>query len=133
MNYLDNQLKENTDSTRQGRSKSTKEGVGLLVIVLLWGGLVFGGFYITKQHIDKAVQNVQQTNAMSVQAINESLEALSSDMKGLKEVLSSADQTISTSGSLQQELTEKIRMLEKQMEDLEASLKVLKEAPNGSR
>lgn len=133
MNYPDDQLKQNTDSTRQGRSKSKKDGAGLLVIVLLWGGLVFGGFYITKQYIDKAVQNVQQTNAMSVQTINESLEALSSDMKGLKEVLSSADQTISTSGSLQQELTEKIRMLEQQMEDLEASLKVLKEAPNGSR
>lgn len=134
MNCLDDQLKQNiNNNSREKRSKPRTQGVETLVLVLLWGGLVFGGFYLTKQYMDKALQNVQQTNAMSVQAINESLEALSSDMEGLKEVLISADKTISTTGSLQQNLTEKIRMLEEQMQDLEASLKVLKEAPNGSR
>lgn len=133
MSFQDDQLKHNPEKTRQGRSKSKTKGVEILVLLLIWGGLVFGGFYAAKQYIDKALQNIQQTNAMSVQAINERLESLSSDMKGLKEVLSSADQTISSTGSLQQVLTDKIRTLEEQMEDLEASLKVLKEAPNGAR
>jgi|GEM_PF-989948 len=133
MNYPVDSFKQNTGETRQDRKKSKSGGAGVLIAVLLWGGLVFGGFYTTKHYIDKAIQKVQQTNAMNVQAINERLDTLTSDMKGLKSVLRDADQTLSTSGSLQEELNEKIVMLEQQLKDLETSLKILKEAPNGAR
>ena len=133
MNYPVDSFKTDTGLTRQDRNRHGAGGAGLVIVVLLWGGLVFGGFYLAKQYIDKAVQRVQQTNAMSVQAINERLDALNSDMRGLKEVLSTADETLASTGSLQRQLTEKIAALEHQMQDLETSLKILKEAPNGSR
>lgn len=133
MSYQADPFKANTGQSRQDRRKSGAGGGVLFITVLLWAGLVFGGFYITRQYIDKTVQRVQQTNAMSVQAINERLDALNSDMKGLKEVLGAADETLASTGSLQKNLTEKIGMLEKQMQELERSLSILKEAPHGSR
>lgn len=119
--------------TRQERRKSGAGVLALFIAVVLWAGLVYGGFYFSRQYIDQAVQRVQQTNAMNVQTINERLDALNSETKELKEVLGYADETLTSTGDLQKELTDKIKMLEKQMQELEKSLNVLKEAPNGSR
>ena len=134
MNYPSDSYKQaNPGQTRQEKRKSGAGGGVIFITVLLWAGLVYGGFYFSKQYIDQAVQRVQQTNAMNVQTINERLDALNSEMEELQEVLGYADETLASTGDLQEELNEKIEMLEEQMKELEKSLSILKEAPNGSR
>jgi chromosome segregation ATPase len=119
------------ESSRVVNRKKNKAGSVLAVFlaVVIWCGLVGGGYYAAKRYVDQVVQKVQQTNAMHVQLLNERLSALSSEMNELKRLLSSADQTISSTGSLQQELNARIEQLDLQMQELEKSLKILKEAP----
>jgi len=113
-------------------NRKRKRAGGVLAVflaVVVWCGLVGGGYFAAKRYVDQAVQKVQQTNAMHVQMLNERLSGLSSEMDELKKLLSSADQTISSTGSLQRELNARIEQLDLQMRELEKSLKILKEAP----
>lgn len=91
--------------------------------------MVFGGFYIARSYIDRAVNNVQQTNALNVQAINERLDTLSTDMKNLENIVSTAGQSISSSGTIQKELVARIELFDQQIQELKQSLDILKEAP----
>jgi hypothetical protein len=95
----------------------------------LWCGLVFAGFYLAKNYIDQAIQKVQQTNAMNVQAINERLDTLTADMKSLENAVGMTGQTISSSGSVQQEILARMAQFELQIQELKNSLDILKEAP----
>lgn len=113
------------------RDKSTKTGgLSLVVMVLLWIGLVGGGFYTSKLYLDKAIQEIKQTNAANVQMLSERIADLNTDIQDLHKVIGNTDAALSSSGSIQMELNNKIEMLTEQMGALEQSLKILKEAPN---
>jgi peptidoglycan hydrolase CwlO-like protein len=110
-----------------------KDFLSIFLFLVVWGGLVWGGFYIAKQYLDKSINNIQQTNAMNMQEVNEKLDSLNLELQALKKEISNTDQTISSSGSIQVELNKKIMVLDQQLKNLEKSLKILKEAPNARR
>lgn len=128
----------NKDEQRTVRPRKTGslKGIGfiyVLVLLLLWGGLVYGGFYFSKQYLDKTINNIQQTNALNIQEIKERMESLTNEMIALKSELSNTDQTLSSSSSIQAQLNQKIDLLDRQLKNLEKSLQILKEAPNARR
>ncbi|MBO8129493.1 MAG: hypothetical protein H0Z39_09900 [Peptococcaceae bacterium] len=103
--------------------------LSFLLVLVLWGGLVYGGCYYAKQYIDRTIQDVQQTNAMNVRAIKDRLDTLAAKIQEIEDVLQQADQTLASSGSTQKELNKKIAELDRQLQELEKSLNILKEAP----
>lgn len=112
----------------------TRERVlSVFLAFTLWCAMVFGGFYLAKQYLDRSIHSVQQTNAMHVQELEDRLDRLSVDLRGLEEALRSTGHSLSSSDSTQKELNRKIEDLDRQLEELERSLKVLKEAPNAAR
>ncbi|MGI6606356.1 MAG: hypothetical protein ACOX2X_04880 [Peptococcia bacterium] len=114
------------------RNKNTSIGKGIayvLLFLLVWGGLVYGGFSFTKQYFDQTITNLQQTNALHMQEVNEKLSALNNELNALKNALSDTDETLSSAGDIQEELNEKIELLDDQLKALEKSLNILKEAP----
>lgn len=104
-----------------------------LILVIAWGGMVFGGFYYAKLYINRAIQGVQQTNSMHIQTLEGRLDNLSAELKDIENTLRSAGLTLTSSDSTQKELNRKIDKLDKQLQELEKSLKILKEAPNAAR
>ncbi len=120
-------------SNKPNRARSTKSGgkivIYILLFLLFWGGLVYGGFYLTKQYFDQTINNLQQTNALNMQEVNEKLAGLNNELYALQQAISNTDDTLSSSGDIQEELTEKIEILDEQLKALEKSLKILKEAP----
>lgn len=131
-NARETMLVDPEKSRAANRKKARTSFFSVLLLTVLWCGLVYGGFYYSKQYLDQAVQKVQQTNAMNVQQINERLSALSADLKGLESIIGETGQTISSAGNIQQELKERIELLDEQIKELKHSLNVLKEAPNAA-
>ncbi|HHY06726.1 MAG TPA: hypothetical protein GX532_07125 [Clostridia bacterium] len=124
-------IKSNQSQTSRRKKTSSKKAglVYVLLFLLIWGGLIYAGFYFTKQYLDNAINNIQQTNAMNIQAVKDRLDSLTNEMIALKSELSSTDETLSSSSSIQGELRKKIDLLDAQLKNLEKSLKILKEAP----
>lgn len=126
---LKNQL-ESTGSTKEQTNKRYQFFAGIIV---LWLIIFMGSAYLAKDYIDKTMLSVQQTNAMNVQGLESRLGVLSEEMKQIKELLQSTDQTLTSSDSTQKALRDKINELDKQLQALEKSLNVLKEAPDANR
>jgi len=122
--------KEQSPTTR--RKKGTMrlfDFVCVFFFLLIWTVLIYGGFYFTKQYLDTALHNVQQTNIVNLMEVKERLDSLSGEMKALQNELINTDQTLSSSGNIQAQLNRKIELLDTQLKNLEKSLKILKEAP----
>lgn len=118
-----------SDVNRRNVCKRRANTSAVLVLIILWGALVGGGFYIAKEYLDKSINMVQQTNSMSIQTLSDRMDNLAGEIQSLKQLWGNADQTLSTTGSLQMELNQKIEMLIQRQEELERSLNILKEAP----
>ena len=123
---MNTEPEQNRQMNRQKRRIKTGS-IALLFVV--WVVLVAGGYYAAKVYFDQTVQKIQQANSMNVQALNERMEGLALEITELKALLNVADQSITTSGSLQKDLNERITLLDQQLKSLEQSLKILKEAP----
>ncbi|MFZ5634427.1 MAG: hypothetical protein ACOY40_16460 [Bacillota bacterium] len=119
--------KEIQGGSRKERKRAS--GVYVFLVIVVWVGIVFGGFYLAKQYIDQSIQSVQQTNAMQVQTLEARLDALAKEMKEIEETLENAGVALSSSDTTQKKLDDKIEKLDKQLQELEKSLKILKEAP----
>jgi peptidoglycan hydrolase CwlO-like protein len=102
-------------------------------VVILWVGLVYTGYYLVFQQVERSVRDVQEANSLNVKALESRLDALDAEVQKIVISLSSADRTLSSSGSTQKELNDKIQKLDSQLKELERSLKILKEAPNAPR
>ncbi|MEG6523026.1 hypothetical protein [Desulfotomaculum sp. 1211_IL3151] len=126
---MKNQL-ESTGSTKEQTNKRYQFFAGIIV---LWLIIFMGSAYLAKDYIDKTMLSVQQTNAMNVQGLESRLGVLSEEMKQIKELLQNTDQTLTSSDSTQKALRDKINELDKQLQALEKSLNVLKEAPDANR
>lgn len=113
------------------REKNTKAGLSVFFMILLWIGVIGGGFYVSKMYLDRSVQEIKQTNAMNVQILSERIASLNTQIQDLQKLIGNTDAALSSSESIQMQLNTKIDMLTQQMGTLEASLKILKEAPNG--
>ena len=129
---MDNSLKKDDlqDAAKtKRRTLCWKKLLLSVMLVILWGGMIYGASYYAKQYIDKSIQSVQQTNAMNVRVLEDRLSNLSAEMQEIKHALQDTDQVLSGSESTQQALNNKIDALDKQLRELERSLKILKEAP----
>lgn len=127
---LNLQDKVSNEPNRARRPKSGgKVFLYFVLLFLLWGGLVYEGFYFTKHYFDQTINNIQQTNAMHMQEVNEKLAGLTNELYALQQAINNTDKTLSSSGDIQEELNKKILVLDEQLKALEKSLKILKEAP----
>ena len=116
-------------SRQLNRKKRNFRTGSIALMFVIWVVLVAGGYYAARVYFDQAVLKIQQSNSMNVQALNERMESIALEIKELKVLLNVADNAISTSGSLQKDLNERITLLDQQLKNLEQSLKILKEAP----
>lgn len=112
------------------RERSGNSGVAVFIMILLWAGLVGGGFYVGKTYLDRSIEEIKQTNAMNIQVLTERIASLNTQIEELQQLIGSTDAALSSSGNIQMQLNSKIEMLTQQMSALEESLRILKEAPN---
>lgn len=134
---MNNEILENTSeqamlrqTSRKEKNKPESKNWTVFVFIILWIGLVGGGFYAAKYYLDQSVRAVQQTNALQVQVLNERVDTLNKEILSLKKILGSTDESLSSSSSILAQMNLKIETMANQMAELEASLKILKEAPN---
>lgn len=107
----------------------TRPVVIILLVLSVWILLVAGGYYVGKLYIDQSIAVIQQDNAVHMITIEQRLESLDTQINGIQQALSNADQSWSSSGSTQESLNQKIEALDKQLKSLEQSLAILREAP----
>lgn len=122
----------NPSPPRGRRTKKARwKGPAIIILVLLvWSGLVYGGFYLGKDYIDRSVKNVQETNAMNVQALEEELKSIRGEMKEIETALNQADKQLSSTDATREKLNRKIEQLDKQLKQLQKSLQILRETGN---
>ncbi len=111
------------------KTKKTRSSLPLVVAaILVWAGLIYGGFYLAKDYVDNSIQKVQETNAMNVKVLEDRLNSINTEMKEIKSALAQTDETLASTNSTRQELNQKIEELDKQLKALEKSLNILRES-----
>lgn len=124
-------IKERIEKKKNKKKKMTVflKVLSWILIIGVWSGLVYGGFYYSKKYIDESIDRVQQNNSISIQAVTEKLDVLNNEIEGLRQAVSEADSNIASSTNIQGKINEKLNKLDAQLKELEKSLKILKEAP----
>jgi peptidoglycan hydrolase CwlO-like protein len=114
------------------REKSTgrRQPPGIILLVILWAGLTAGGFWYAGQYIDRAAREIQEANALNVQAMEEQIKSLHIEMSAIKEALDKTDTAISSTGAASQEVNKRITEMDEHLKRLEKSLDILKESGN---
>ena len=114
---------------KRARKTASRLNLPILIItILVWAGLVCGGFYLAKDYVDNSIQEVQETNAMNVQTLDQKLTGIQKEMEEVKTALAQTDETLSSTDSTRKELNQKIEQLDKQLKQLENSLNILRES-----
>lgn len=120
-------------TAKNKRKKTIERGILYVLIFVLcgvaWWQITLKGYTLAKGYMDQSVQSVKQENAVSVQELQGRIDVLGEEMAQLRQSLNSAGSSISNSATVQQRIDERLGNLDKQLKDLESSLKVLKEAP----
>lgn len=135
------------DQREKRRYKKDKKKVNDIVIYVvligIWGALVFAGYWYTnsklardkaelQKYIDQSLSEVQETNSLNIQMLNEKMENMESDLKDIAWALEKTGEEINVSGSsTRQELSKRMEALDKQLEELRNSLEILKESKSG--
>lgn len=104
----------------------------ILIAVLCgaaWWQITYRGYEMGKTYIDQSIQSVRQENAVNVKELQGRIDVLGQEMVQLRESLDNAGSSISNSTTVQQRIDARLENLDKQLKDLESSLKILKEAP----
>lgn len=116
------------------RSKNSS-GVFLASILslALWGGLIYGAYYYSTSYFESAIRNVQETNAMHMQAMEERLDNIQLELTVVREALADTDQTLARTDTTREELSQRIEELDHQLEQLQASLNILRMSPDARR
>lgn len=102
----------------------------IIILVVFWVGLLFGGFWYAGYYIDRAAREIQEANALNVQAIEEQMKSLHNEMNAIKEALDKTDATISSAGTVNEEVNKRITEMDEHLKRLEKSLDILKESSN---
>ncbi len=116
------------DTSPQRPEKTITKWV-VSIATFMWILVILGGFGIGKLYIDRSLEAVQQANAIHVQTLKDQLDSMAVDIDQIQVALNNADQTLSSSGSTQENLNKKIQDLDNQLQLLAKSLAILKEAP----
>lgn len=124
-----------TQNPTQPPSPNLREGATprphlvISIAAVLWILMILGGYYVGKLYIDRSIEAVQQTNAVHVQTMQNRLDSMAGEIDQIQLALNNADQTLASSGSTQENLNQKIKDLDNQLQLLAKSLAILKEAP----
>lgn len=114
--------------------KRTNQTLSLVLAILLtlglWGGIAYAGYVYARDYLDTAIQNVRQENAVNLQELTGSIQQLSAEITALRENIASTDSTVSTSTAVQRRIDDRLTALDRQLLELEQSLRILREAPN---
>lgn len=119
--------------SRQERRKQTGPGPGIpgiIIMLILWAGLTFGGFWYATGYVQRTVREIQETNALNVKMLEEDMQSLREDMSAIQEALAQTDKTLSSTGSAGEAVNERISQLDEQLKKLEKSLNILMESGN---
>lgn len=112
----------------QEKNTGRRQLPGMVLLVLLWVGLAAGGFWYAKYYIDQAAREIQEANALNVQAMEEQIKSLHSEMNAIKEALDKTDATISSAGTASEEVNKRITEMDEHLKRLEQSLNILRES-----
>jgi len=127
---LDYPIAEQPQPRKRRRRPIWLSVVAAVLVLAFWGGLVYAGFYYTKEYIDRSLREVEETNALQIQTLERRLAVMHSEMEAIEQALKETDKTLSKSDLTQKALNERIEALDDQLKRLERSLNVLKEAPD---
>ncbi|HIE12344.1 MAG TPA: hypothetical protein EYP63_02775, partial [Desulfotomaculum sp.] len=67
--------------------------VAAVLVLAFWGGLVYAGFYYTKEYIDRSLREVEETNALQIQTLERRLAVMHSEMEAIEQALKETDKT----------------------------------------
>ncbi|KJS11480.1 MAG: hypothetical protein JL56_13150 [Desulfotomaculum sp. BICA1-6] len=127
-------MKEVTEPvSRQEKRKQTgpKPGVlGIFILLILWAGLTYGGYWYATDYVQRTVREIQETNALNVKMLEEDIQSLREEMGAIEEALAQTDKTLSSTGSAGEAVNERISQLDGQLKKLEKSLNIMMESGN---
>ena len=122
-----NNLPVNPDKNR----KKLKSNIIIFsLLIALWLGIVYSAYIYAKNYLDTAIKNIRQDNAMNITEIREDITILSTEIKNLRTSMEDTGMVISGTSDVQSRIDEKLLNLENQLQELEKSLEILKEAPD---
>ncbi len=119
-------LGERKNKEKKHRSNS----IIYIFLLAAWIGLVCAGYWYATGYVERAVQEIQQTNALNIQMLEKEIESLRFEMNAIEEILAKTDQTLSHAGSASEAVNERISELDEQLKKLEKSLNILMESGN---
>jgi len=127
-------MKEVTETvSRQEKRKPTVSGpriLGIFIMLILWAGLTYGGYWYATDYVQRTVREIQETNALNVKMLEEDMQSLREDMSAIQEALAQTDKTLSSTGSAGEAVNERISQLDVQLKKLEKSLNIMMESDN---
>lgn len=104
--------------------------IGIILLILLWIGLISAGFWYTKLHIEQITREIQETNSLNIQALEEQIQLLRTEMNDIQEALAQTDKTLSSTNTASEEVNQRIVEMDEHLKELEKSLNILKENGN---
>lgn len=126
---IENEMSKRKGKNRKSVHKKDSRMVIVVLIILVWLGCVVYGTMKAKDYIDVSIKNVEQANAINLKAIHEQVLDLKAEIIALRQSIEATDSSLSSTGQLQQSIDVQLSALNNRLEELEASLKILKEAP----
>lgn len=132
MNKMDSNGQENISPKKPNKnSKKLKSNIIIFsLLIALWIGIVYSSYIYAKNYLDTAIANIRQDNAMNITEIREDITILSTEIKNLRTSMEDTGVVISGTSDVQSRIDEKLVNLENQLQELEKSLEILKEAPD---
>lgn len=136
-------MRADTALTGQEKKKQSRFSLGrilaVLFLILLGTALFLAGYiYIdyrltgiqeeTNRAVSTALKEIQETNALNIKALEESLDSLFAEMEEIKYILRQTDRSIEFSTSTQEALANSINELEQQLKELQKGMELLKDA-----
>jgi uncharacterized protein HemX len=128
-------IEEEVNAPRRTRQRSNKliRYVLLPVVTLsVWGGLLYGGYWLAQQYIadshsyiDQQIQRVQEQNTQHMSQVVAELQRMQAELDQIQEELVFADKTVNGSNQTRQALQERMTTLDKQLSELKLSLEKL--------
>lgn len=127
--YEEQQFNSRAHKAKEKKNNTAVKVVLFLVSIGLWSAIVYFGYTYAKDYVDTSVKNVQQENAMNIKDLKEQITSIGSEIRNLKNSMEDAGLTITNSSGVQERIDNKLKSLDDQLQQLEKSLKILKEAP----
>jgi chromosome segregation ATPase len=133
------------------RRKSVLNIFIFLVLITVWAGSIYYGYFYVKDYIDvklntvvEKIETVKETNTGNFDIVNNQIKNLNDDINNLKaeiislqdnindlnETLESIESLTEDNAVIKETLSKKIKLLSAKIELLNKNIQILQEAPN---